>query len=275
MLGKDNRKDDMLSMTAPSSLDLCIPSFALHYVIAVAEYIQYSGDITIVDEVYGKIKSIIEKFISMMSDGLVESVKKDGYWHFYEWADGLNGVRNNTMTDNGNKYDLVLNCLFSLALEKYMYILKKADMDIPENIGSLKNQLNSAVNLRLYDKDRGLYFNGDRAVNGFSEIGNALAVLCGAAGEKSDYICRQLTEECEMSAATTSMLPFKYDALILCDKDKYSEYILRDIDKKFAKMIDSDTTTVWETFDLEFGDAESMCHGWSAVAVYYYNILLS
>ncbi len=38
LLGKDNRKDDMLSMTAPSSLDLCIPSFALHYVIAVAVY---------------------------------------------------------------------------------------------------------------------------------------------------------------------------------------------------------------------------------------------
>ncbi len=274
LIANDNREDGLLTMTAPSVFHLCIPSFSLHFIIAVAEYIEHSKDTSIAGEVLPKIKTITERFLAMMEDGLVVSVPKEGYWHFYEWVSGLDGtVQNGQSSTNGNKYDLILNCLFSMALDKYIYIAKEGAMILSDEIQNLRNQVNTAINRTFYDDKKGLYFNGDNARDGFSELGNALAILCGAAGNKAHDICQKLVNDDEMASATPSMLGFKYDALIHCDKEKYRDYILVDIDSKFDKMLNSGTTTLWETFDLTFGDAESLCHGWSAIAAYYFQIL--
>ena len=41
-------------------------------------------------------------------------------------------------------------------------------------------------------------------------------------------------------------------------------------------MLDAGATTVWETADgaAAFDNAGSLCHGWSAIPVYYYATLL-
>jgi hypothetical protein len=40
-------------------------------------------------------------------------------------------------------------------------------------------------------------------------------------------------------------------------------------------MIDAGSTTVWETINgsVDFDNAGSLCHGWSAVPIYVYNKL--
>jgi hypothetical protein len=67
---------------------------------------------------------------------------------------------------------------------------------------------------------------------------------------------------------------FKYDALLKCDKEKYSSAILGEIRQTYEKMIE--TGTVWETEigASDFNNAGSLCHGWSSIPIYYYNILL-
>ena len=62
----------------------------------------------------------------------------------------------------------------------------------------------------------------------------------------------------------------------LIDKEKYKDYILSDIDTRCKMMLDEGATTFWET-ELganDFEGAGSLCHGWSAMPIYYYNILL-
>ena len=40
-------------------------------------------------------------------------------------------------------------------------------------------------------------------------------------------------------------------------------------------MVDSNTGTVWETIEgaSAFNNAGSLCHGWSAIPIYYFDIL--
>ena len=73
------------------------------------------------------------------------------------------------------------------------------------------------------------------------------------------------------------MLCFKYDALLKVDKTRYTSEILRDIDERWGKMLDAGATTFWETEEgyKDFNGAGSLCHGWSAIPVYYYHILLN
>ena len=71
------------------------------------------------------------------------------------------------------------------------------------------------------------------------------------------------------------MLCFKYDAMIAVDREKYKDVILGDIRVKYGKMLDEGATSFWETEEgaSAFANAGSLCHGWSALPIYYYEIL--
>ena len=71
------------------------------------------------------------------------------------------------------------------------------------------------------------------------------------------------------------MLTFRYDALLYTDKEKYSSYILDEIERKYRPMVEYGIGTVWETElgQSDFENAGSLCHGWSALPIYYYHIL--
>ena len=73
------------------------------------------------------------------------------------------------------------------------------------------------------------------------------------------------------------MLCFKYDAMITVDRSKYAGIILDDIRTKYGKMLDEGATSFWETEDgaAAFGNAGSLCHGWSALPIYYYELLMA
>ena len=59
-------------------------------------------------------------------------------------------------------------------------------------------------------------------------------------------------------------------------EEKYKDIILSEIDKTYLKMLKEGATTFWETEvgAADFGNAGSLCHGWSALPVYYYHTLL-
>ena len=55
--------------------------------------------------------------------------------------------------------------------------------------------------------------------------------------------------------------------------DKYHDFIINDIKTRYKKMLDKGATSFYETEDGEdaFGGAGSLCHGWSAMPIYYLN----
>lgn len=275
LIGLDNREDNLLSICYPSKFNLAIPSFSLYYIISMYEYMYYTNDKTLCIEFFDKMQSIINVFISRIKNGLVPIFSgSSDYWNFYEWTEGLQG---NLFKEDKENYDLILNALYSLALSYMIKICKSINKK--ENISlyeKLINNINKQINSNFYDSKKGLYFTSENSKN-FTELGNSLAILCGAADlDKQKQIAEILTNnDNEMIKITLSMLFFKYDALLITDKDKYKDYILNDIDKNYSRMLEKGATSFWETIkgEADFDGAGSLCHGWSALPVYYFNIL--
>ncbi len=270
LISKDNRKDGLLSICAPSNMNLTIPSFSLHYFTQVYEYLQYSGDMTLLDEIYPKLVSVMNAFVARMQDGLVPAFEEWYHWNFYEWSEGMSGGRG---TGGKVVWDAALNMLFSLALQNFQKICDMAG--IPAEYSNIAQMVNQKINERFYDSDAGVYIN-TVGRDAKSELVNSLAVLCGAAtGNTAKNICEMLVGPHELTPTSLSMVCFKYDALLAVDKERYAPYILGDIKVKYKKMLDAGATSFWETEkgEADFSNAGSLCHGWSAMPVYYFCIL--
>lgn len=270
LMSKDERPDGLLSICTPSGNDLTIPSFSLHYFIEVYEYTVYSKDLSLAKEILPKLKSVLNVFLSRMESGLVPNFTSSCHWNFYEWSDDLSGrLGKNDSAD----FDAALNCLLSIALDRMSRIcsLLGEDCDLHGVLQSLNNKIFEF----FYDPDKKLFKNkkdGDK----YSELVNSLALLCGAVkGDAADRIAEIMTSENNLTKATLSMVCFKYDALIKINRKKYKGYILDDIRVKYKRMLDAGATSFWETEkgDSDFHNAGSLCHGWSSMPVYYFNIL--
>ncbi|MBP3369481.1 MAG: family 78 glycoside hydrolase catalytic domain [Clostridia bacterium] len=274
LMAEDRRPDGMLSITYPGASGLAIPSFGLHFFTAVREYGDYSGDWAFVDEIFPKLESVINVFIKHCDaeSGLLNIFGESCYWNFYEWSEGLSGVIGSV---DEERPDLIINTLFSIALDNMHRICMRLGKE--SCYGDMAGCVNAAINKTFKDSKTGLY--GMYGPYGEkSELGNALAVLCGAADQISTArICDELTSsESGLVKATLSMKGFKYDALLYSDKEKYSHYIIEDIRNIYRKMLDFGSTTVWETEkgERDFDNAGSLCHGWSALPIYYFHTIL-
>ena len=112
----------------------------------------------------------------------------------------------------------------------------------------------------------------------YSQLGNSLAVLCGAiSGDQAALLCEKILNDPEMASVSLSMRCFLNDALLKINKEKYAPIILEQIEKLYIPMLEFGSTTVWETEvgESDFENAASLCHGWSAMPIYYYHTLLS
>jgi hypothetical protein len=114
-----------------------------------------------------------------------------------------------------------------------------------------------------------------KGVAEYTTLGNALAVLCGAAsGDVAASVCESIVEG-KLTSSSLSMNIFKYEALLAHDAERYADHVLIEIREIYKKMLDAGATTVWETAEgsVAFENAGSLCHGWSAVPVYIFHRL--
>lgn len=271
LMAEDRREDGMLNITYPGASGLVIPSFGLHFYTVAREYGDYSGDWDFVREIFHKLESVLAAFKKQMREGekLINLFGPAEYWNFYEWSKGLSAVIGKVDEEIP---DLVINTLFSIALQNMQYICDKLGIDNSRCYATLANEVNAAINDRFFNSENSLYGMYDRDA-GYSELGNALAILCGAAeGEVARAIAEVLTNAAsDLTEITLSMKCFKYDALLLVDEAKYATYVIEDIKRIYLGMLDAGATSVWETEKgaADFGGAGSLCHGWSALPVYY------
>ncbi|MBQ4145100.1 MAG: family 78 glycoside hydrolase catalytic domain [Clostridia bacterium] len=271
LFSKDRREDKILTICTPSKYDLCIPSFSLHYIIAVYEYTVHSGDLSLVREIMPKLQDIVSAFTDRIENGLVMNFEAKTHWNFYEWADGMEG---DLGKDTQKKAEAALNCFFSLALQKLQALCDMVGVEA--NYTELADKINKAVRETFFDEESGVYLN-NLDVRGKSELVNALAVMCGASkGEEAAKLCEILSNENDLTRISLSMACFKYDALLAHDEKKYIDYVINDLVYEYKMMLDLGATSFWE-YDVKRHSvinnsdaAGSFCHAWSAMPVYYF-----
>ncbi|MGN1077558.1 MAG: hypothetical protein ACI4ST_03500, partial [Candidatus Gallimonas sp.] len=269
LMSKDEREDGLLSICYPCGVDLTIPSFSLYYFIAVREYAEHTGDSTLLREVYPKLISVTETFLGARKDGLVYKFEGENHWNFYDWSLYLEGVLGGS---ERSEPDLIINCLFLLALESLREICGKIGEAFP--YGEIVAEGKRRTRETFYSREEGL-FSMTAGGKEYTALGNALAVLSGLTdGEESRSLCEKLfageTTECSLAMKT-----FVYDALLKTDKEKYRAFVLGKIRREYGEMLARGATSVWETAEgaTAFENAGSLCHGWSAIPVYYLIIL--
>jgi len=257
-MSKGMNEYDLLDICFPIKHDRTIPSFSLFYILAVCEYLEITGDMTLLDEVRPAIDKILDKYFSSIDDtGLLPEFGKP-QWNFYEWNQFSNGFR---PPEDKTTYSIILNCLLVYVVERYNEYLS-----MPVKVDGLKE--NIAKYFRLPDGTFKISSEKDNR----SQLGNALALLIGL-GDKS--LAEKLVKDDTLVEATLAMRGFVYDALLTFG-DEYKEYIISDIKRRYKKMLDAGATTFWETEEglSAFRGAGSLCHGWSALPVYYFSKLL-
>lgn len=272
LMSKDNRADGLLSICTPSADDLTIPSFSLHYFTEVWEYTRYSGDLSLAREIWPKLTGVLAVFLNRLEDGLVPVFAEKCHWNFYEWTEGMSGK---LRQHDEKRFDAALNCLLSLALQSMQ---KLADLlKLPADYAKQAERINEAVHLHFFDEKRGIFKNSTADDHG-SVLVNALAILCGAADANcTGALAEHLTDtEYGLTPVSLSMVCFLYDALLAVDRTRYASFVLQDIACKYQRMLDAGATSFWETEkgESDFDNAGSLCHGWTAMPVYYYHQLL-
>ncbi len=279
LIAEDDREDGLLSMSFPMSNDLTIPSFSLHYITECEEYLRYSGDEEFISKILPKLERVLGVFLARIDRlGLIRPFEGEGMWNFYEWTDALIGVipyERDERTPETYEYDLALNVMLSEAISRMIMIKDRLGEDTAE-LFKTKDALNNAIHLYFFDKERGLY-ETRVGTSHYSRLLNALCILAGVTDDDlAEQIAEKLCESDVLSDCSLSMRCFVYDALICVDADKYSGFILDEIERTYLPMLKTGNGTVWETVlgADDFDNAGSMCHGWSAIPIYYYNLLI-
>lgn len=253
-------KDGFLELTYPAVNTPAIPMFSLSYILQIYEYVKFSGDRTLLGEVLPVAEKIMKAFDEKAKHGLIADFKSP-FWNFYEWTDGSD---NSDFVWGGREYEerfsLILNCYYVLAGEKFAALLGK-----PADFSEYKKKIKET----FYDEKKGL-FRAYAGENFYTVFGNSLAVLIGIGDETT---VKNMLLSKDIVPVTLSAAMYFYEAL-LCFGDKYKDYILNKLDKDYGYMLENGATSFWETIEGagSFDAAGSLCHGWSALPVYFYHI---
>lgn len=261
LISKGVRTDGLLSLCFPAGRDYPIPFFSLVYVMQVWEYIEHTGDWSVLKEVGSAIRGIISVFNKRVEEnGLIADFKN--YWNFYEWTEGSHNDWQITNAADGTaavQYDLILNCFYIIACRYYEKLFGEK-IDTSRTAQSIQKV--------FYSTENGLFKLCDKGKERFSQLGNAMAILANVAPE---CVAQNMIDNPQIIKVSLSMTAFYYDALLSVKSKDYSSFILNDIKEKYGNMLNCGATTFWET-ELgwqDFGNAGSLCHGWSAIAMVY------
>lgn len=264
-IAKGQRPDGLLSLCFPAGMDIPIPFFSLAYFLQVEEYVQYTGDASVLP----KVKPVLDRIWKAFADRRDETGLIPNFpypcWNFYEWSEASDNESETRRTKEDKyelQYDFILNCMYVMACNVYEKLY--GDKINTEN-------MLATIHNTFYDAKKGLY---KLSTNGedYSQLGNSFAILVGLGDET---LVDRIVSDKSLIPVTLSMNTFYYDAL-LAVSDKYSTFVIDDIKLKYGNMLEQGATTFWETEKgwQDFDGAGSLCHGWSAIPVYYLSKLL-
>lgn len=278
LLGRSLKPDGYLELCAPAEIPITIPSFSLQWILELAEHLLYGGDVEFARLQYPQVRRMVETYAGSINQGLMPCPQGDRYWHFYDWAPGLDGTERDNCAKfaslDSPRFDAPLNMLFCLALESAARLATAVGLaDEAAAYRQVAGDLRVTTHNAFWDSDRQLYFTyADDDVPHFSELTQALALLSGSCPEpRASGLRRRIRESSgELVRTTLSQSLSKYEAM-LGEPEVHGAWVFEQIMFDWGQMLFRGATSFWETIrgSSDFGGAGSMCHGWSAIPLYF------
>ena len=279
-VARSQRADGLTAMCAPgdfSSSDFCnIPDFCLSWITAAERYVDYSGDVTVVEEIYPAVARALGWFARHLGDnGLLADLP---HWLFLDWAE----------LDKKGEVTAV-NAQFVAALRSASRLAGFVGA-APDSsrFARLGDRVAEAINALLWDEERGVYPDARRETRlsrRVSQHANSAAIAFGVAPQDRwarifetilDEEWLVLTGRRDRDRSADSFDPEKNVVAVQPYFARHlhralasaglQERMLAHIRRRWAPMLDGDNPTFWETWERHAG--ESRCHGYSAAPTY-------
>lgn len=266
-IAKGTRPDGFLELTYPTVGSPAIPFFSVMYPVAVYEYIEHTGDKSILKTTMPTMLKIMQNFKERIDkNGLIKSFPAP-YWNFYEWTDGsADAIPTEKRYVYTEYYHIIIDCAFVYSGERFKKMCDMAGIEFDCDFERIRN----AVVREFYDEKTGLFSlrSDDKSIK--SQLGNAFAMLIGLGDKRT---AEAIKNDATLTETSLSMLTYKYDALLAFDPQN-KKFVLDDIRRLYGYMLNHGATSFWETIkgESDFYNAGSLCHGWSAMPVYYYHL---
>ncbi len=265
------RPDGLLRLNAPSRIGPPITSFAIAYVTAIYEHELFSGNRKMADLCLDAARGIADACMRNVDEEtkLFLTPAGDGIWHFYEWRDGLDG-------GNGSGLDFSqlggaprMESIYNLYLIEMLENLAKSTRD--DRFRREAEIQREIVRKVFYDCQQRV-LRTRRDSDQLHATTQALAIWLGVV--PPDDVPQLLTRILDGEFISISLSALHY--LIRALMRQGGEYCRRALDlmqEKFLPMTRGDSTTMWETEDgaAAFENAGSLCHGWSALPVWFFS----
>lgn len=264
LTAQGQREDGLFDLCFPAGVNYPIPFFSLIFLKILDEYAAHTGDTSVLPMVAAQVERLLAAFDARVEEnGLIADFPYP-FWNFYEWSEkSSNETEITRLPDDPYRknYSIILNAAYVLAKEQYGRLY-----GAPADTSATRR----AIKETFYVPEKGLYKLSTDGED-YSVLGNSMALLLGM-GDKA--LAERLCSDTGLIPVTLSMNAFFYDALLRFG-DTFRGFILDDIHRKYKPMLDVGSDTVWETALgwRDFDGAGSLCHGWSAIPIYYYHLL--
>lgn len=277
LLGEGLADDGYLELCAPAKVSITIPGYSMLWIVALKDFLMYSGRIQVIRDVMPKVHRMLLAYVENIRDGLMISPQGRRYWNFYEWAPGLDGqAESGFQVLTAERRDAPLNLYLCMAFDAAEFLaLQCGYAENAELYGYWREEILRGFHEHFWNEEKKLYrtyLDGELREH-YAELTQSLAIYARACPAEIVPLLRKrlVTENSDMVKMTLSTMLYKFEAL-LGEPDKYSKFVFDSIESIWGSMLFKGATSFWETINGadDFGKAGSLCHGWSAIPAYFY-----
>ncbi|MBI5692180.1 MAG: hypothetical protein HZC55_19025 [Verrucomicrobia bacterium] len=244
--------DGLTQSRYPSRLVQVIPSWSLHWITNLRDYVYCSGDLATARELRPGVHAVLDWFARHVdADGLPARLP---FWNITDWCPWWpRGV----VPGAESGPTCILSAQYILALEE------AADLDrllgrtaSAESLHRSAVALRARVQARFWSETEGLYFDRPGGPE-VSQYGNAWAVVCGAAGERERArLLARFPGDPKLAPGSFFWWHAGFRALDLAGAyDRMPEFL-----GPWHEMVEHGLSTFVE----ENSYWRSLCHAWSA-----------
>lgn len=236
----------------PSRLRQVIPSWSLHWITCIRDYVYCSGDVALGRELLPGMRAVIDWFRRHGDvDGLPSKLP---FWNITDWCPRWpRGVVPGA--DSGPTG--IISAQYIVALEEAADLCRLLGLlAVAGELSTEAAVLRVRLHNRFWSEAEGLYFDRPGGPE-TSQYGNAWAVVCGAAGPRNrKRLLERFPEDPALAPGSFFCWHIVFRALALCG----SYHRMPDFLGPWHEMARSGLST----FAEENSYWRSLCHAWSA-----------
>lgn len=274
LLGRGLRDDGLLELCAPGKVNVNIPIFSLVWITALSEHWLHAGR----PRLFNRFRSTIDRILQPMlarhdpATGLYRLSDMSDHWHFYEWTPGLANAVGDRSVASENHAGFNLYLYEALSACAWM-AQQHGDARDASALRRRARSLATAIHDVFWDARHGHYATRHvgRSRRDAHEHIQVLALYHGIVPRADRPKLLAKIRRAKLPGMTLSSLMYMARMLLHSNAAGRS-YLAELIAQRWHPMALQGATSFWETQHGgdDFFHAGSLCHGWSAAPVYYY-----